>query len=252
MKVLESVSLTRLTLLEFGQHAKSIYRDIANLNSSGTLIVDPVYKSYLVKFNDSTLAYDKAMVQISKSDETAKIVVADQVRDRSFSALSRYLSVFEASEVDAEVDAHKSLSTLLKKYKGLQKWNLEEETNGIDNLVADLNSSKYLPSVTLINMNSYVTRLTSDNEAFKIIFDSRTQEAASKEVFDVRVLRANLKMAYNDMSGYVFTMAKALDNDEFNKSLNVINAVRKYYSDLLARRKPATKTTPEVPIPPME
>jgi hypothetical protein len=38
---------------------------------------------------------------------------------------------------------------------------------------------------------------------------------------------------------------------EFNQSLRVINTVRKYYADLLAKRKPATKTAPAEPIPPM-
>jgi hypothetical protein len=107
MKALESLSLSRLTLLEFGQHSKSMYRDITELGDGTTFIKDVVYKNYLSKLNDASAAYDKAMVQISKSAETEKIVNADAVRDLSFAALSRYLSVFEVSNVPEEVQVHK-------------------------------------------------------------------------------------------------------------------------------------------------
>jgi hypothetical protein len=250
MKKLEPVNLARLTGLEFGQHAKSIYQDISKLGNGSAFIKDLVYKNYLDKFNNDAVAFDKAMVQISKSSETEKIVNADYIRDRSFSALSRYLSVFEVSNLPDEVQALKTIKIVFNSYKGLQKWNLEEETNGIDTLVSQLNNSKYLPSVTLIKMNTYVTRLANDNEDLKKLFSSRTQEVARKEIFDARVLRKNLKTSYTDMADYVLTMAKAQDTDEFNQSLRVINTVRKYYADLLAKRKPASKTTPVEAIPP--
>lgn len=251
MKQLEPVNLARLTGLEFGQHTKSIFRDISELGNGSDFIKDAVYKNYLNKFNNDSLVYDQAMVQIAKSSETEKIVNADYVRDRSFSAISRYLSVFEVSDVPEEVQAFKNIKIVFNNYKGIQKWNFEEETNGIDNLVAELNNSKYLPSITLMNMNGYVTRLADDNEDFKKLFGGRTQEVASKDIFDVRVLRSNLKTSYADMVDYVLTMAKAQDTDEFNQSLRVINTVRKYYSDLLAKRKPASKTAPVEAIPPM-
>jgi hypothetical protein len=46
-------------------------------------------------------------------------------------------------------------------------------------------------------------------------------------------------------------MTKAKKTDEFNKSQDVINALRKYYADLLAKRKPAKKGETPVLIPPM-
>jgi Family of unknown function (DUF6261) len=251
MKTLEGVSLTRLSNVEFGQHLKSIYKGITLLGGGSNFVKDTVFTGYLNKINENNNTYDKGLLQILKSDETAKIVAADHARDVTLSALMRYLRVFELSEVEAEVLAHTSLATLVKKYKGIQSWNFEEESNGIDNLVKDLNNDKYLPSVTLLNMTAYITRITVANEAFKIIFGGRTQEVAVKEVYDVKQLRADMIIAYNDMTNYVLAMSKAVNSDEYNLSLNVINTVRKYYADLLAKRKPATKTTPVEPIPPM-
>jgi putative component of toxin-antitoxin plasmid stabilization module len=247
MKKLHSLSLTRLTHLEFGQHIKSVNEGISALN----IVVDEGFKNYQLQLGKNIVDYDKGMIQVQKSDETEKIVNADYLRDIAVSALTRYLSVFQWSENEQEVLAHKSLDTLFKNYKGIQSWNFEEESNGIDTLVADLNNAKYLPSVTLLNMNSYVTRVATRNAEFKTIFAGRTQEVAVKEVFDVKKLRAEVKETYTDMVEYVLSMSKTKNNEEFNKSLDIINTVRKYYADLLAKRKPATKTAPAEPIPPM-
>jgi Family of unknown function (DUF6261) len=247
MKELHSLSLTRLTQLEFGQHVKSITRGIGLLDTA----TDVDFKNYLSQLDLAVANFDKGLLQVQKCDETAKIVVADYNRDIAISTLFRYLSVFEWSEIETEVVAHDSLQTLMKAYKGIQSWNFEEESNGVDKLIADLNNAKYLPSVTLLKMNDFVTRVTKHNEAFKIVFAGRTQEVVFKEAFDMKKLRASTKTIYTDMSDYILSMAKAKNNDEFNKSLDVINTVRKYYSDLLAKRKPAKKGETPAPVPPM-
>lgn len=247
MKVLVILSLTRLTILEFGQHIKTVIQNILKLGNT----TDAVFVQYLTKIKAGLDEYDKAMLQIRKSDETIKIVAADDKRDRSISAMQRQLSVYELSENEDEVEAFRSLNTLFKVYKGLKNWNFEEESNGIDNLIADLNNSKYQPLVVDLNMTAFVTRLTTNNNAFKTLFDNRIQEVADKVVYDTKVLRRNLTNDYADMNEYVVAMSKAKNNDEFNKSLDVINAVRKYYADLLAKRKPAKDDEEEDEIPPM-
>ncbi|MBC7642427.1 MAG: hypothetical protein H7174_08855 [Flavobacterium sp.] len=247
MKELHSLNLTKLTILEFGQHIKSINQ---NINQLGTT-TDSVLLHYLATSNQQLAEYDKAMLQIRKSDETAKIVTADSKRDLAITSLQRQLNVFELSDDDNELLAFASINTLLKTYKGIQKWNFEEETNGIENLIADLKNSKYEPQINLLNMAGFVTKVNDTNQNFKALFDGRFQETADKAIYDTKALRATAKKTYVDMAEYVLAMSKAKDTNEFNKSLDVINAVRKYYADLLAKRKPATATVPVVEISPM-
>ncbi|WP_130734455.1 DUF6261 family protein [Flavobacterium sp. J27] len=248
MKKLQTVNLGRLTNLEFGQHVKSVKEGITTLN----VVSDAGFTNYLTQLETSIDTYDKALIQIRKSDETEKIAKADEARDTAISALIRYLKVFELAENEEEVLAYKSLNTLIKTYKNLQNWNFEEESNGIDNLVTDLNNAKYLPSVNLLHLNSYVTRVATRNDEFKMLFAGRTMNEASKEVFDVKKLRSDVRTLYTDMVTYVFAMAKSKDTDEFNQALNVLNTVRKYYADLLARRNTTSNNTPVDPIPLMQ
>lgn len=249
MKTLEPVSVTRLSNLEFGQHVKSVKNGISLL---GGIVTDAVLVNYLTSLGTTSTDYDRAMVQIFKSDETVKIVEADLVRDYAVSAIIRYLYVYELSEDANEKLAFASLQTLFNTYNGIQDWNFEEETNGIENLIVDLRSAKYDPHVTLLKMRDYISRLEVANIAFATLFEGRTQEKASKEVFDVKQMRTNMKAVYNDMADYVLAMSKAQNTEEFNKSLDVINTVRNYYATLLAKRTPAKKGEPEVPIPPIE
>lgn len=53
-----------------------------------------------------------------------------------------------------------------------------------------------------------------------------------------------LKVTYTDMVEYVLSMAKPKNTDEFNQTLGLVNAVRKYFSDLLAKRKTASTDEP--------
>jgi hypothetical protein len=53
------------------------------------------------------------------------------------------------------------------------------------------------------------------------------------------------------MVGYVLTMAKAQKTEPYLKTLDVINTVRKYYHDLLAKREPGSDDEPDASIPPM-
>lgn len=248
MKKLESLNIARLSNLEFGQHTKSIYTNLKERNGTAVTITDTIFGQYLVELNLKNLTYDKAMVQIAKSDETIKIAKADANRDKELICMYRYLTVFEFSSDDERLSAHASLNTLFDKYRGMQEWNYEKQTNGIDNLIADLESDRYQSSVDLLGMTTYVTAVKTSNNNFKTLFNGRTVEAISKEVFDVKELKKDLKDSYTKTIEYVLSMARALDNTEFNESLIVINSVRKYYSDMLARRNGTHSTTPEVTV----
>jgi Family of unknown function (DUF6261) len=246
MKELQTVNLTRLSVLGFGQHIKSVLANVDELGKD--FITDAPLRKYLQDLNVQMGPYDKAVLQITKSDETKKIVAADKLRDNVLTSLFRQLSVYELSEAANELEAYDSLHTVFNTYKGIQRWDFEQETNGIDNLLVDLADAKYKPHVELLLMQPWVDKLRERNAAFKALFVGRTQEVSSKESYDVVAMRKALKKLYTDTAEYVLSQAKALDNEQFNKCLDVINAVRKYYHDLLAKRTGGTDN-PDTPIP---
>jgi hypothetical protein len=246
MKTLHAIGLARLSVLEFGQFMKSTTQNLSLLGAG--FITDTNMLGFITSLNSQNANYDLAMLQIAKSDETKKLIQTDKARDQAISAIIRQLSVFELSEADAEYEAFTSLNNLMNTYNGIQKWNYEEETNGIANLHIELTNAKYGGHISTLNMGDLVERLLVKNNEFKNIFDNRMQETASKIVYDVKALRNELQDTYKDLSDYVLVMAKSQNTAQFNESLNVLNAVRKYYYDLLARRTPNNQT-PIAPMP---
>src|SRR5687767_4850134 len=110
MKTLQPLSITRLTHLEFGQHTKSIWINITERAEPAAPIVDTILVQYLTELNLKNQAYDKAMVRIAKSEETAKIVKADGVRDKALSSIERYLKVYEFTTDSTTLASYESLS----------------------------------------------------------------------------------------------------------------------------------------------
>jgi hypothetical protein len=102
-----------------------------------------------------------------------------------------------------------------------------------------------------MEVTPWITQLAAANANFKTLFTGRTQETSAKQSFDVGTMRKEMKIVYDDAANYILSMAKAQNTDQYNKTLDVINAVRKYYYDLLAKRKPSDDGTPPTPIPPM-
>lgn len=251
MKNLEDLYLSRLSVLEFGQHIKSVANAVNNLNTPISPLTDGIIISYLGQLNTQLIDYDKATLQIAKSDETEKIVAADKTRDTALTATLRQLSVYELSDIEPERLAFASLETLFKAYKGIQNWNFEEESNGIDNLLAELDSPKYMPHVATLQLMRYVQRIRLSNDQFKTLFAKRTQETSSKEVFDTKKLRNSLKITYTDFCEYTLSMAKAVNTEQYGQILNIINTIRKYYSDMLAKRKPTKDGETPVDIVPI-
>ena len=208
MKELAPVNMTRLVHLEFGQFVKSSVKNL-KLLGNGTLITDVTAVKYLNETDAKSIDFDKVLVRIMKNAETAGIVLSDLRRDHAVTTAQRQLSVFEFTDDADERTAYLSLTTLFTSYKGIQDWNLEKETNGIDNLVADLLGEKYLPYTTLLGMVKYVERLRTENEEFKTVFNNRTQDVISEDVFDAKALRKDMKESYDRLANYVVTMAEA-------------------------------------------
>jgi hypothetical protein len=237
MYKLEPINVARLNNLEFGQHIKSLIENSIECQTEHHFATDTALEAMFLQLQSASNTYNSALMQVMKSDHTSQIVHADRLRDLAVTQLMRYLSVFEYSSVDTELSAFESLNTLVREFHNLQRWNLEEETNGIDTLVIDLTNEKYQPKTVLLRMNPYVTQLMQTNTAFKEVFRARIQESASKEVFDVKKLRFELKTYYNNWINYVLAMSKATETPTYTQHLKVINTIRKEYADLLAKRK---------------
>jgi hypothetical protein len=232
-KELEPLRIPFLTNMEAGQLMKRHQGDLATIDPA--LLTDAPFSNYVQTITNQSVRYEHALAQIQKNEETEKISHADADRDKADYAFATGLKLYSLSDDPAEVEASKSLGILFGSFKDLPNLNYEAQTIATDKLVSELTGPNYSPKVSLLQMDRYVTRLSTTNEAFKALFSGRMVTTAMTEVYDMKTVRKETMKTYSDFTAYVLSMAKALNTPLFNTALNLLNTARKYYADQLAR-----------------
>jgi hypothetical protein len=243
-QILEPLTISALTNMEAGQLMIRHQSDLSTIDAS--LLTDVPYNSYLLKIGNQVVLYINALAQVQKNEETEKIGLADDARDKAVTAFNLALKLHAAADDPAEAEASRSLRILFDTYKNLAKLNYEAETLAIDKLTGELNSEAYSEKINNLHMSKYVTRLSETNDAFRTLFGGRMVTTAMTESYDMKAIRKELQETYNDFAAYVLSMAKATENQLFATALNLLNAARKYYADQMLSRTVAKPETPVV------
>jgi hypothetical protein len=232
--LLEPLRVSMLTNMEGGQLMKRHLQDLQTLDPA--LLTDVPFTTYLQDLTSYAEKYEKALAQVRKNEETEKIMLADNVRDKALDAFGKALRLYAVSDDDAEVEASRGLGILFGPFKNLATLNYEAETIGIDKLVGELARPEHGAKISLLKMERYVTRIAVANEAFKTLFSGRMTAVALTETYDLKGIRSEMAIRYGEFCDYVLAMAKALNTPLFNTTLKLLNTSRKYYADQLARR----------------
>jgi len=232
--ILEQLRTSALSNMEAGQLARRHLSDLSTIDPG--LCTDAPYNNYVQKLTIQADWYERALAQVRKNEETMKILLADENRDKSVGAFNGALKLYAMSDIPEEVEASRSIGILFGTYKNLPTLNYEAETLAIDKFARELRSPAYSEKISLLQMDRYVARMEVSNTEFKNLFSGRMVTTASTEIYDMKAIRAELQDICSDFAEYVLAMAKAVDNPLFPKALNLLNTARKYYADLLARR----------------
>ncbi|HCR77543.1 MAG TPA: hypothetical protein DIW37_14290 [Chryseobacterium sp.] len=240
---LTSVHIPSLHHAEFGQFIVRFFEDFAQTSLDAN--TDGDFKTLFDKIQNQLPAYNSALDQIRASEETEKIAGADKVRDKDVQALKDSLKPYRNAKTDAEKDAYTSLKLLLDQYKGVEDAAYEEETNKLNLLVAKLQSPEYSSHVATLGIVKFVNHLADSNTAFNDLFSHRSYQTSQKQVYDVKALRKSLTDDYRQMTDYISVMANLKADPFYKDVLAVVNNPRKYFSDVLAKRKGKPSPSPE-------
>ncbi len=145
---LEPLRVSMLTNMEGGQLMKRHLNDLRSIDPA--LLTDAPFTTYVQDLTGYAEKYEKALAQVRKNEETEKIMLADNVRDRALDAFGKALKLYAVSDDEAEVEASRGLRILLDTYKNLASTNYEAETIGIDKLVSELARPNYNSKISLL------------------------------------------------------------------------------------------------------
>ncbi len=233
---LVEINTASLGNLEYGQFIKEQTNQVGLLPAN--TIKDTTLISAIDKVKADSSEYEKGLVKVTKNKDTDEVKKDDHTRDISYYALGAAIHLGTLSNVEEEKVAAENLNNLYKTYGGskVASQNYWKESNSIDNLIEELESSKYSGDVALLGIGKYVTRLKTDNNAFKATFSARLKGETGKQYIDNKANREKLQDSYELLTGYVLYNAK-LKGGEFTTVLNILNASRKDIANLLAIRE---------------
>lgn len=245
--VLNKLNGSQLTHVEAGQLIKTTIKDLQTAVVITTTDVN--VNNYVNQLMAKTVIYDKGLLQIAKNEESDKLAVLDRSRDLDIAIFRKQYKVFSLSKKTNEQTAYQSMEILWRNYKKIEILNYEAESNAIDNLVQDLESTKFAPHVVTLKLGEYLTNIKASNTLFKNTFSKRNTDVAGKEVFNMKAIRRDIFITYKNFTLYVLSLAKVevLPAVYYANILKIINTSRKYYSDMLARRNGGDE---DPPLPP--
>ena len=232
---LHSFDATRLQLVESGQF---IIRFLVDFEGSGlNAALDVEFKALLDSLAVQSPLYDKSLIQIRAKAETKQLLQLDIKRYQKCVALRLALRVFEHSDIAAEKEAYGQLKVVFNTYKNLVRHNYEAESLAIDNWIVVLRNPEHLPSVQSLGLERHIDSLETVNDAFKTLFDTRSTNTINTPVYNAAALRLAIFVTYRELSDYIAVMAKRKKTPYYLEILSAINQGRKYYMDLVAKRR---------------
>ena len=238
MKKLQKLRLASLHNLEIGQLVKSNLTDLLTAGINTT--TDPFIANYITQLTADSTQMDLVLLQVRAKQESHDLEVLDIKRDTSVRVLRMQLNIFRSSNIPAEVAAYDVLKLPFNTYKGIEKLNYEAENNAIDNFIIELGKPVYAGAIATLNLGGLITRMDVDNTAFKTLFSTRSVNTANTPNLDSKAIKSQMIATYEAYIAYVVSLTNATNNLPANayytSIFDIINNIRKYYSDLLARR----------------
>ena len=242
------ISLTRLTNIEAGQFIDRMQSDIASLSIN--IKDDAAVEDLVNNLKEQSLVFNKALQQIKAQQETDALLELDLIRDHALIAIDRQILVYEFS-LDAEVKkAFREGTIVQRKYDDLKKVNYEAETKGIKLMIDEWKKAENKDYVNLLHLADHIKNLEIAAADFNKFFDNRQVKVISTEVYKTKELRKPMMETYTSLVNYVAATSGTLKYNDYYKALiSGLNGSRKYFADILAKRKSsvANSTPPSTP-----
>lgn len=241
------INITRLQNLEAGQFIVRLLDDLKT--TSVNLHDDPEIELLVNQLQVRSGQYNLALKQIIAQKETQELELLDHMRDQKIATLRRQIRVAQYSELPELKAAYNQAKIILKTYRKLERLNYEAETLGINVLINEFNKAANQNCVTLLQLQPHITNLQAAADAFNEKFSNRSTEKVFKMTYDAKVLRKVLFDLYKELTEYVNVMASRKQTPYYIKQLKVINNIRHYYSDIIAKRTGIAGANPLEKIP---
>jgi hypothetical protein len=214
------------------------FHDLVMKYDPAALNIAELWATFLILYADA----DTAMEIIRKSAETALMLEADHVRDRTFRGFADAVKSACNHFNPQKRAAAEQLTVLFDHFGNLAQKAPNEETAGIYNLLQELNGA-YADRVALLSLTDWTAQLAADNAAYETLVKNRNTEVASRSNLKVKNVRREVQDVYSKITDRIEAiMTLNGETPPFMDFVNELNAFLKRYADTLAQRRGKKET----------
>lgn len=216
-------------------------RELAALEKTdgNHLITDAIALKYLQTLGSDADELENTHATALGDKGNKQLMDADRVRDKALLVFRRLMQIYELSEDNSpEAISYEKLNNLwLARYEALPYLSLAVETEGIDNLLLEITTSRYANDLKTLKITESLKKIKETNEAFKGVYaDVVPNEQKAQPVYDVRLLRMEMIKTIELFIGYVKAIAAGPDDKEMQLLLKKITQTTESYSGQLASK----------------
>ncbi|GAE22613.1 DUF6261 family protein [Bacteroides pyogenes] len=205
----EDFNLAKLSMNELAELVEQHLQAIDTCEPPLDLSAFPIIEKYLKTLRTRAGELKEALAAIPKDSVSESILLADRARDKALSVFRRKMQMFELTTDPNEEAAYKQLNEMWSKYETLAYMNFQVETEGINELVFNLTTSRFSSQVATLNLEPEVEQMRTDNENFKRVFGQDPERSEAKISYDARELYHTLIENYKRYREYLHTSLEA-------------------------------------------
>jgi hypothetical protein len=177
------------------------------------------------------LDLEKRLLDSARSSAyTQQIAEADHRIDRVISGIKATIKAAMFSFDDSVVEAARVLQLRIKVFGSMQKRAYEEESAAVQVLLSDL-TGKFASQVTLLGLQTWVGRLSTEEAAFTALYMNRNVEMAERPQERFITVRHQIESVYHGIIELITATALTDPRAEYNEFIAQINVQIKYFNE---------------------
>lgn len=158
----------------------------------------------------------------AKAPETALIIQADELRDKTKKKLNREVEYRMYSDVAAEQEAAQIIKHTLLVYKEAENRPYADNSAMIDNLVVDLRKEPCSAAIATLRLESVVNLLEEQNKAFMVLYRRRARRTYNETSDSLRELRRQTDLTFENVANLLLSIYHTNYNSNPKSELTVL------------------------------
>lgn len=230
------LSTKKLRSSEFGQLTHSTSTELKENQLPDNS--DKVLVTLVNKFHRQVNLYQNSLKVEKTSEEIQRLRSLDKQRDYALQATFDSIKPFRQTPNSEEKEAYDLLKGKFAQFKDIIKASKENQTGLVNQLLGQLNLTRYSQAVRLLGIGRFVTQLqTIQNQYVALTTSQNVAKVNQASTPTASQLRQELEKTYKQLLTYVSIMADLTEKADYIKMFAIMKNIRHYYIDQLNRRQ---------------